>query len=275
MRLGSRAVRKIGQLLFFGEISTADSCRTEAVPDAMEEALQLRTGSPMRKRAAQKCLEFALGVALFFVSGFASAQNLLANPSFETLGQASWTAVIAGPAAWVDSGATPPVTDGVNGIFSTQGAPSSQILYQDVVLPATGAYRVRLDVGCDPAGGATTDFCRVDITNTNAATIVPPVPALDTLATTGANVLQAVYSRDGPAGIDPQGTVTATFNGTAGQTVRLRLLVQASNDPATILVDNMSLVAATAVPTLSQWGMIILSLILALGAFVMMRRERG
>jgi hypothetical protein len=216
-----------------------------------------------------------LGAALFFVSGFASAQNLLANPSFETLGQASWTAVIAGPAAWLDSGATPPVTDGVSGIFSDQIGPSSQILYQDVVLPATGAYRLRLDVGCDPSGGATTDFCRVDITNTNAATIAPPVPLADTLATTGANVLQAVYSRDGPAGTDPQGTVTATFNGTAGQTVRLRLLVQASNDPATILVDNMSLVAATAVPTLSQWGMIILSLILALGAFVMMRRERG
>jgi hypothetical protein len=229
----------------------------------------------MKKRAAQKCLEFALGVALFFVSGFASAQNLLANPSFETLGQASWTAVIAGPAAWVDSGATPPVTDGVNGIFSTQGGPSSQILYQDVVLPATGTYRIRLDVGCDPSGGAATDYCRVDITNTNAATIAPPVPGADTLATTGANVLQAVYSRDGAAGIDPQGTVTATFSGTAGQTVRVRLLVQASNDVATLVVDNMSLASAAAIPTLSQWGMFILSVLLALGAFVAMRRQRG
>ena len=208
----------------------------------------------MRKRAGQRCLEFALGAALFFMSGFASAQNLLANPSFETLGQASWTAVIAGPATWNDSGATPPVTDGVNGVFSNQGAPSSQILYQDVVLPATGTYRIRLDVGCDPSGGADTDYCRVDITNTNAATIAPTVPGADTLATTGANVIQAVYSRDGPAGADPQGPVTATFNGTAGQTVRVRLLVQASNDVATIVVDNMSLAAASAIPTLSEWG---------------------
>jgi len=229
----------------------------------------------MRKRAGQRCMEFALGVALFFVSGLASAQNLLANPSFETLGQASWTAVIAGPAAWFDSGATPPVTDGVNGIFSDQGAPSSQILYQDVVLPATGAYRIRLDVGCDPSGGAGTDYCRVDITNTNAATIAPPVPLADTLATTGANVLQAVYSRDGPAGADPQGAVTATFNGTAGQTVRVRLLVQASNDVATLVVDNMSLVGVAAIPTLSQWGMIVLSVLLALGAFVAMGRLRS
>jgi hypothetical protein len=229
----------------------------------------------MKKRVGQRCMEFVLGVALFFVSGFASAQNLLANPSFETLGQASWTAVLAGPATWNDSVATPPVTDGVNGIFSDQTGPSSQILYQDVVLPATGAYRIRLDVGCDPSGGTATDFCRVDITDTNAATIVPPVPGADTLATTGANVLQAVYSRDGLAGADPQGTVTATFNGTAGQTVRVRLLVQASNDVATIFVDNMSLASAAAIPTLSQWGMIILSVLLALGAFVAMRRQRG
>jgi hypothetical protein len=229
----------------------------------------------MKRRVGQRCMEFALGVALFFVSGFASAQNLLANPSFETLGQASWTAVIAGPATWNDSGATPPVTDGVNGIFSTQGGSSSQILYQDVVLPSTGTYRISLDVGCDPSGAADTDFCRVDITNTNAATIVPPVPLVDTLATTGANVLRAVYSRDGLAGADPQGPVSATFNGTAGQTVRVRLMVQASNFIATIVVDNMSLAAAPAIPTLSQWGMIILSFLLVLGAFMTMRRHRG
>lgn len=229
----------------------------------------------MRKSVGQKCFGFAFGVALFVVSGFASAQNLLLNPSFETLGQASWTAVIAAPASWNDSGATPPVTDGVNGIVSSQGGPSSQILYQDVVLPATGAYRIRLDVGCDPLGGADTDFCRVDITNTNAATIALPVPLADTLATTGANVLRAVYSRDGVAGNDPQRTVTATFNGTAGQTVRVRLMAQASNFIANIYVDNMSLAAAPAIPTLSQWGMIILSILLALGAFLTMRRQRG
>lgn len=229
----------------------------------------------MKRIVGQRCMEFVLGVALFFVSGFASAQNLLANPSFETLGQASWTSVIAGPATWNDSAATPPVTDGVNGVFSNQGGPSSQILYQDVVLPVTGTYRIRLDVGCDPSGGADTDFCRVDITNTNAATIASTTPGVDTLATTGANVIRAVYSRDGLAGPDPQGSVTAIFNGTAGQTVRVRLMVQASNFIATLDVDNLSLAIAPAIPTLSQWGMIILALLLALGAWLTMRRQRG
>lgn len=229
----------------------------------------------MGKGVGRSFKALSLGVVLFFAAGIASAQNLLLNPSFETAGQASWTIVIGGPAGWFDSGATPPVTDGVNGIVSNQIGPSSQILYQDVVLPATGTYRIRMDVGCDPSGGAATDFCRVDITNTNAATIVPSVPLADTLASTGANVLQAVYSRDGPAGADAQGTVVATFNGTTGQTVRVRLLVQASNDVANIFVDNVSLVAATAVPTLSQWAMVMLSALLALGAWGAMRRRRG
>jgi hypothetical protein len=57
--------------------------------------------------------------------------------------------------------------------------------------------------------------------------------------------------------------------------VRVRLMVQASNFIATIVVDNMSLAAAPAIPTLSQWGMIILSFLLVLGAFMTMRRHRG
>ena len=227
----------------------------------------------MTRNGGLSYAKLALGIALFLLSGFASAQNLVLNPSFETLGQASWTSVISGPAAWVDSGATPPTTNGANGLTSTQGAPSSQILYQDIVLPASGTYTFLIDAGCDPAGGADTDFCRVDITNTNAATIAPPTPALDTLATTGANVLAAVYSRDGVAGSDPQATRSVTFSGTAGQTVRVRLLVQASNAPASIFADNMSLSAAATVPTLSEWGMFILAALLAVLGLHYIRRE--
>ena len=229
----------------------------------------------MRRKTCLSYAGFALGAALFLLSGFASAQNLVLNPSFETLGQANWTAVISGPAVWVDSGATPPTTNGANGLTSNQGGPSSQILYQDIVLPATGLYAFSIDAGCNPQGLANTDFCRVDITNTNAATLVPPTPGADTLATTGANVLVPVYSRDGVAGNDPQAPRSVTFSGTAGQTVRVRLLVQASNFFANIFADNMALGSAivAVVPTLSELAMIMLSALLAVFGLYYIRRE--
>ena len=105
---------------------------------------------------SRRFFQAMLAAACLALSAGAAAQNLILNPSFETLGQGSWTSVIAGPAAWVDSGATPPTTSGVNGLTSNQGGPSSQILYQDIVLPATGVYTISAQIGCNPQGGANT-----------------------------------------------------------------------------------------------------------------------
>ena len=207
----------------------------------------------------------ALSLTLLAVSCFASAQNLLLNPSFETLGQANWTPAIFGPGAWQDSAASPPTTNGANGLTSSQGGPTSMYLYQDVVLPATGNYILRAKLGCDPQGLANTDFCRIDVTNTNAATIAATTPGADTLATTTtANVIATLYTRDGTAGPGAQGPVAVTFAGTAGQTVRVRILVQASNFFANVFADDFFLAfrPETAIPTLSEWGLILLALLL-------------
>ncbi len=220
-----------------------------------------------------KLIQCALAIAFLVVPGVAGAQNLILNPSFETLGQASWLSVINGPAAWSDSGAAPPTTSGVNGLTSNQGGPSSQILYQDIVLPATGNYTFSGAIGCDPQGGANTDFCRVDITNTNAATLTPPTPLTSTLATTNGNVIATLYTRDGTAGSGAQGPQAVTFAGTAGQTVRIRIMVQASNFFAFVFADALSLAAAQQIPTLSEWGLILLCLLLVAVAGFTLRRE--
>ena len=225
------------------------------------------------KTLAHTFTRFLLAVAFLVLPGLAAAQTVL-NPSFETLGQANWTPVLNGPAAWTDSAATPPVTNGVNGVSSSQGGPSSQILYQDVVLPTTGTYVFSVDVGCNASGGATTDFCRVDLTDTSAASITPPTPGVDTLATTTGGVVTPVYSRNGTAGPGAQGTTSVSFNGTAGQTVRIRFMVQASNFFAFIFLDNVAFAIgpASGVPALSEWSLILLAMLLGLAAMYFIRR---
>jgi len=217
----------------------------------------------------------SIAVAGLVFSGFASAQTVT-NPSFETLGQAGWTPITDPAAAWVDSAASPPRTLGANGVQSTQGGPSSQILYQDVTLPATGTYTFRVAANCDPQGGANTDFCRIDITNTNAATLTLPTPGVDTLATTGGNVLAAVFSLDGTGVVTPQTTRSATFAGAAGQVVRIRFLVQASNFIANLNIDNVAFApagAAAAAPTMSEWALILMALLIAATAAFHLRRR--
>ena len=229
----------------------------------------------MKKTIYRALTSILLLVPFLALSGFASAQNLILNPSFETPAQANWTPAIFGPGTWQDSAATPPTTNGANGLTSSQGAPTSMYLYQDVVLPVTGTYVLSGDVGCNPQGGANTDFCRVDVTNTNAATVAATTPGASTLASTNANVIAKLYSRDGTAGAGAQAAAAVTFSGTAGQTVRIRILVQASNFIANVFADNFALAAVTQVPTLSEWAMIALAILLAAAAGFNLRRSKA
>jgi hypothetical protein len=209
---------------------------------------------------------------LFLVSGFASAQTVL-NPSFETAGQANWTPVLGGCSSWADLATTPPTTNGANGVESNQGCPSSQILYQDVTLPSTGTYTIRVDAGCTPLGGNNTDFCRVDVTDTSASSINLTTPGATTVTGASAGVIVNLFSSDGSLPPAAQTGRGATFNGTAGQVIRIRFLVQASNNPVIIALDNVAMAFSPTVPTMSEWALILMALLLAVTAAYKLRRR--
>jgi len=217
----------------------------------------------------------SITLASLLFCGSAAAQTVN-NPSFETLGQVGWTGLLSGPAAWNDLATSPPTTNGVNGVQANQILASSQILYQDVTLPATGMYTFRVDANCVPLGGTANDFCRVDITNTNAATLTMPVPGVDTLATTGGNVVAPVFSLDGTGVVTPQAARSATFTGGAGQVVRIRFMALASNNVANLNIDNVAFApagAAAAAPTMSEWALILMALLIASTAAIHLRRR--
>ena len=169
-------------------------------------------------KTTHRAAGFLFAVCLLLLPRLASAQNLLLNPSFETPAHASWTEVIlpSGGASFPDSSATPPKTDGANGIAGTEVAIGSYYLYQDVLLPTTGTYLVSGDVGCGTNVSGATDFCRFDITTTSVTSIASK-PTTDTLATPDPDVIQNVFSRGGDTPAAPQATHLVTFSGTAGR----------------------------------------------------------
>jgi hypothetical protein len=203
------------------------------------------------------------------------------NLSFETAGTASWTTVQVNPGniSFGTSGAT----DGANGFSNSSYVDLSYVLYQDVVFPATGTYTFQGAIDAPSMGSGASSFIRADITNTNAATIVGPTPGGDTLATTStADVLQNIYSRDGVAGFQAQAdTAVVDISGLAGQTVRVRFMVQLTTgafDNTDMRLDNARLirtaaVVAVAVLTLSEWSMVLLASLMALFGIWHMRRR--
>ena len=227
-----------------------------------------------------------IGGLLLLTSVQVFAQNLLLNPSFETLNRVNWTFLTNGTFGVNDSAVAPPTTDGANGVvFQAAGAPSSFIFYQDVVLPAAGAVSFQVAMGCtlflQPGTLAATDFCRVDITDLSAATLVLPTGGVDTLASTNTGVLRPIFSTDGvtTGSVAQADTPPVDLTALAGQTVRVRFMTSRSNGVmAQILVDNARLmhapVAGTSVPTLSEWGLMILSGLMALGVLAVMRRRQ-
>jgi hypothetical protein len=222
------------------------------------------------KTTTHRAAGFLLAMSLLLLPRLASAQNLLLNPSFETPAHASWTEVLLpGPgASFPDSSATPPRTDGANGIAATETSIGNYYLYQDVVLPSTGIYLISGDMGCGVVGstGDARDFCRFDITNTNASSIAAR-PSTDTLAVADPDVIQAIFSRGGDTPGVAQSTRLATFSGTGGQTIRVRFYIHASVFVTPVPIDNTILLLEGAVPALPVGMMVLLAALLAvLGA---------
>ncbi len=230
----------------------------------------------------------AIAAMSLLASGAALAQNLVQNPSFETAGPANWTAVTLPGGGWSQTTNVAAVTDGSYGMASQYLDPGSEILYQDVILPATGTYTFQVAAGC-LAKEADTEFCRVDITDTDPSTLVAPGMGATLASTTtsgGAHILLPVFLHDGTTGNAAiADTAVLNVSALAGQTVRVRFMAASptGNDGyGTGLFDNVRLIrtpaavsGATSVPTLSDWVLMLTALMLAALAFRETRRQSG
>ena len=97
----------------------------------------------------------------------------------------------------------------------------------------------------------------------------------------GGAPLEILYSMSAPAGTIENGTGwinhTASLNAYAGQTVRLCFvenIPEAFTGPAQIAIDGASLICTTIVPTLSEWSIIVLFLMIAIFGSVAVRKTR-
>jgi hypothetical protein len=221
-------------------------------------------------RIASACIAFA-GAAL--LSGTAHSQNLLANGSFEA-GVGSWTLVESAPGACVfDSLVHPgnstgfaafptqPPAQGARVLVSDANAPATCTFFQDVVVASannrltySAGYNY-LDAGGDPLGVGCS--ANVDVTDTGGVLI-----AAGYSATGGTNQAMAVRP-------------PINFTVAPGSTVRVAITtVACAGGPAGIVADNFVLAAAgaVAVPTLAQWALLLLALLMLALAAPRLRR---
>jgi hypothetical protein len=212
--------------------------------------------------------------AIAMTTGSAFAQNLLLNPSFET-GLTNWTdtggactyEALSPPSTTAGAGAftTPTPPNGAALLMTDAGAPGTCQIFQDVVA-TTGALTLSAAAGYNYRnfGSAAAPGCSASIQAVTA---------------TG-EVLVTLYSpAGGTASIEPianRGPVT--FGVRNGSTVRIVISSTSCADgPAGIAADNFSLVAAAQgpnVPTLGEWALILLALLMAAAAATTLRPKR-
>jgi hypothetical protein len=225
----------------------------------------------------------AIFIVLFMtgLSGAAWAQvNLVLNPSFESGAIApNWTVVTngSGRARAVPAGAAlfylvaPAllVGNGTDEAVIDQSSPSTTILYQNVVLPANNKITAQVTVAfISHSQNVATDFYRVDIVQAVPATVALGTTATNSAATFAAGVLQTLYLQGSTTGsVASMDTAQFDISALAGQTIRIRAVINAEFNNTEGVLDNVRILAtplsAVSTPTLSEWSLIFLALLLA------------
>ena len=216
-----------------------------------------------------------LAIGASTLLGTAHDQNLLTNGSFEA-GTAGWTVVEGVPGACrfdavthpgnsTGAGNFPsqPPTNGANVLVSDEVLISTCTLFQDIVVPTdftTLTYAAGYnyaDLGGDPTGAGCSGLVGVS----------------DALG----NPIVFGFQASGGTNIAMAPRPALLVNAPAGSTIRVAIQNQAClGGPAGIIADNFVAAAftgGTTAPTMSQWGMILLSLLL-LGAAIPAIRAR-
>ena len=226
----------------------------------------------------------------FVFAGFNSnAQELVTNGGFETGDFTGWTQEMLTPAdGWfVYTGTLSPINSipilappvGNFAAVADQGAPDSNILYQDIQIPAGETVTCSAIVYYENVGGEggsvfiigdgltlneDNQQYRVDIMDPNA-------PSFDTGAGVLLNLFQTL-----PGDPNSLGYTTLNFDLSpfAGSTVRIRAAVVVTENPLNGSIDAVSCVVKTGIPTLSEWGLIAMAGILGIVGFMVMRRRK-
>jgi hypothetical protein len=233
-------------------------------------------------------------LTLFIFSSFlifnqnAEAQpELFENGSFETGDFTGWTVVqeqFSGGDWFVYSGTTTPISSdtilpppfGTFAAVTDQGDPSSQVLFQDIDVPA-GTTECSVIVYYDNGNNGfingpdlsalmgQNQQARIDIMD-------PAAPDFDI----GAGVLENLFQTN-PGDPNSLGYTTIDFDLTdfAGTTVRFRVAEVDNLGVFNFSIDNVRCEdIVSTVPTLSEWGLIAMASILGIVGFMVMRGRK-
>ena len=230
---------------------------------------------------------------LWGVGTAAIATELVANGGFEQNGGANtntftgWTETdqAAGSGSiFAQTGTSSPPPNvitvpappqGTFSAMSSQGGPGSHILYQNITLPTGASARFSATVYVNNQGAAfstpnTLDYtvtpnqqARIDIMSTGSA-----------VTDVGAGVLLNLYqTKVGDPLVSGYTAISADLTPFAGQTVRLRIAEADTQGFFNFGIDQVSVDANTPVPTLSDWMLIAMGLIVLILGFTSLRRR--
>lgn len=213
-----------------------------------------------------KGLAVAAGLAMAVAGapGAAMAADVIVNGGFDT-DLSGWTFV--GLVSGTDcsfSRTTAALAGMTGGYVLADAIGGSQCgFYQDVTLAPGTTNTLTVDMGSTGSGTAPSDIHALEIRDTSNA------------------LLQSLYTR---VGTDPAESITSrgpfNLDAYAGQTIRIFFYVRHQSAPYNSVFDNVvldSAPGASPVPTLGEWAMTALGLILACagGAIVTRRRARA
>lgn len=209
-----------------------------------------------RKLSGSALATFGAAV-LIAVPQAAGAADIITNGSFNS-DLTGWTLDGGGNCSYVWSNAAVAGVTGGHAQSSASG-PATCGLYQTVTLPA-GSSNLTVSLGTSSSGNDAPDRSSLQIRSTANA------------------VLATLYSRTGDQAVDNvQTRGPYDLSAYAGQTVRVYFETVHNSGPYVQRIDNVVLDAGAgpaAVPTMSEWAMILLGAILAGGAALWIQRRR-
>jgi hypothetical protein len=240
-----------------------------------------------------------LGRSLLFIllctsASAAGAGELVTNGSFESNGGVNtntftgWTEADQANGSgsiFAQTGTTAPSLNpitvpappvGAFSAMSSQTAPGSHILYQNVTIPP-GAAQFFAKVYVNNQAGAFATPASLDYT------ITPNQQARIDLMTTGsattdvgAGVLVNLYqTKVGDPLVSGYTSISADVTAFSGQTVRLRIAEVDNQSNFAFGVDGVSIISSGPIPTLSDWALVALGLmVLMIGVVAVRRRMR-
>ena len=186
----------------------------------------------------------------------AAAYDIAQNGGFETTplaswqtfsqghlgGQGSWYSHTSGNGTWSGLPTSPPSAGSRQAVADNSGRVAA-ILYQDITLPATTRATLSFVLwhGNAAPGGSYVNGASLSPTNTNQRVRVDLInPGTNLLTTTGALALLYQTGASTPVVVNPT-TITSDLTAFAGQTVRLRVAIAATNGGLIAGIDQVKL----------------------------------